>query len=287
MAERFEHVGVVGVGLIGGSLALAARAAGVVGRITGVGRSQANLDVALQRGIVDRAVQDLAAVGPVDLVVLAVPVGTIAAVGRALVPHLRAGTIVTDVGSVKGPIVTALEAALPPTCPFVGAHPIAGTEASGAAAADAALFRGTRCVLTPTERTEPRARGRVAALWQAVGAQVEEMPPDRHDRTLAWTSHVVHAVAYTLARAIATRDAAMLRLAGPSLRDATRVAATAPALWEDIFLANAAAVDGALAALLADLDTLRRAIAAGDAATVGRWLAAGQAARKRLEGGGQ
>jgi prephenate dehydrogenase len=279
----FERAAIVGVGLIGGSLALAARAAGLIGETVGVGRSEANLAVARARGIVDRSTRDVAAIGRVDLVVLAVPVRSTAATAAALLPHLAPGTVVSDVGSVKGEVVEQLEALLPADRPFVGAHPIAGSERAGAAAADAALFRGARCVLTPTPRTDPGALGRVRALWEGVGARVEEMTPRAHDQALAWTSHLVHVLAYALVRAIAGDDPALLAAAGPSLRDATRIAASPAELWRDIFLANADAVLATIDGFGAELAALRAAIAAGDAAALETLLAAAVEAKTRSE----
>jgi len=277
---RFERAAIAGVGLIGGSLALAARAAGLIGEVVGLGRSQANLDVALRRGIVDRVARDAADIGRVDLVVLAVPVRSTRATAAALLPHLAPGTVLTDVGSVKGEVVDAMQALLPSDRPFVGGHPIAGGERAGAAVADAALFRGARCILTPTGRTDAAALARVRALWQGVGARVEEMSPAAHDRALAWTSHVEHALAYALVRAIAGADPALLAAGGPSLRDATRVAASPAELWRDIFLANADPVADAIAKVVGELDGLRRAIASGDATALHKLLAAAVAAKR-------
>lgn len=284
MVVLFERVALVGVGLIGGSLALAARAAGLIGQVTGVGRGEPNLALAKERGIVDRTTRDLADVGPVDLVVLAMPVRSTERIARALLPHLRPGTVVTDVGSVKAPIVEVMEALLPADRPFVGAHPIAGTEHSGAAAADPNLFRGARCVLTPTAHTDRGALALVDALWRGVGAQVEQMTPVRHDQTLAWTSHLVHTIAYTLARAIEARDPELLAYAGPSLRDATRVAASSPEMWRDILLTNAGPVGDVMQEFMGQLERLREMIVACDEAELERFLRAGQTARKRLEG---
>jgi prephenate dehydrogenase len=279
----FERAAVVGVGLIGGSLALAARAAGLVGDVVGVGRGEANLETALRRGIVDRVTRDPAAIGPVDLVVVAVPVRSTAAVVRGLLPHLRPGTLITDVGSVKESVVQEVEAVLPEDRPFVGAHPIAGNELAGAAAADATLFRGARCVLTPTARTAPPALERIEALWRGVGAVVERMSPADHDRALAWTSHLVHVLAFALAGAVGGADGGLFHLAGPSLRDVTRVAASAPELWLDIFFANARAVDDAIRSFAVELERFRAAIQAGDEQALLRLLRAARAARARLE----
>lgn len=279
----FERVAIVGVGLIGGSLSLAAKRAGLFGHVTGVGRGAANLAIARERGIAERTTHDLADVGEVNLVVLGVPLNAIESVARNLVPYLRPGTVVTDVASVKSPVLAAVEPLLPRGCAFVGTHPIAGTERSGAAAADVDLFRGSRCVVTPTERTDPSALERVETLWRGVGARVVRMTPAAHDHALAWTSHLVHAIAYTLAAAIAARDPQLFELAGPSLRDATRVAATAPALWRDILLANADPVDHVIRCFSAGLEELRRAIVRRDEERLVQCLQAGHAGRRRLE----
>ena len=283
----FERAAIVGVGLIGGSLALAARAAGLIGEVVGLGRSAANLDVARQRGIIDRAVQDPAAIGPVDLVVLAVPVRSTARMAAALLPHLRPGTVVTDVGSVKGEVVAQCEAALPTDRPFVGGHPIAGSERAGAAAADAGLFRGAPCVLTPTARTDATALVAVRALWEGVGARVSEMTPAAHDRALAWVSHLPHVVAYALVGALAGADGQLAALAGGSWRDATRVAASPAELWRDIFLANREAVLAATDAFGAEVARLRAALAAGDEPALLALLERAVAARGAGQGGGR
>lgn len=279
----FERAAIVGVGLIGGSLALAARATGLIGEAVGLGRSEANLATALARGIVDRVARDAAGLGRVDLVVLAVPVRSTATVAATLLPHLSAGTVITDVGSVKGEVVETMEALLPADRPFVGSHPIAGSERAGAAAATPELFRGARCILTPTPRTDGAALGRVRALWEGVGARVEEMTPAAHDRALAWTSHVVHALAYALVRALDAADPTLLARGGPSLREATRIAASPAELWRDIFLANAPALCGAIDQVTGELGRLRDAIAAGDAAALESLLAAAVAAKRRGE----
>jgi len=283
----FERAAIVGVGLIGGSLALAARAAGLIGEVFGLGRSAANLDVARQRGIIDHAVQDPAAIGPVDLVVLAVPVRSTARMAAALLPHLRPGTVVTDVGSVKGEVVAQCEAALPADRPFVGGHPIAGSERAGAAAADAGLFRGAPCVLTPTARTDATALAAVRALWEGVGARVSEMTPAAHDRALAWVSHLPHVVAYALVGALAGADGQLAALAGGSWRDATRVAASPAELWRDIFLANREAVLAATDAFGAEVARLRAALAAGDEPALLALLERAVAARGAGQGGGR
>lgn len=284
MAKLFDRAAVIGVGLIGGSLAMAARRAELIGHVVGVGRGAENLRTARERGIVDSTTQDLAEIGPVDLVVLAVPVRTTDVVARALAPHLRAGTVVTDVGSVKQSVVSGAEEALHPDCFFVGGHPIAGGDRTGAGAADPDLFQGARCVLTPTPRTEPRALSQVEALWRGVGAEVRKMDPADHDRALAWTSHLVHVLAYALVRAIESTDPTLFDFAGPSLREATRVAASAPELWRDIFLANASPLDEVIGRFLDQLGELRGAVGDGAETDLLRFLEESRAARVRFEG---
>jgi prephenate dehydrogenase len=283
----FERVAVIGVGLIGGSLALAGRRAGLIGEVIGVGRSAANLEDARDRGIADRTTSDLAEIGPVDLAVIAVPVRTSAAIARDLAPHLRPGTVVTDVGSVKQWVIDAAAAALPATCPFVGAHPIAGSEQTGARAARVDLFEDSVCVVTPVPETPPAARDAVVELWQGVGARVREMTPAEHDRALAWTSHLGHVLSYSLARAVGAADGGdILALAGPSLRELTRLAGGSAPMWRDIFLTNDRAVLAAADAFAAALAELRAAIESGDEATVDALLDLGLATRRRLEGHG-
>ena len=288
MTPLFARVTVAGVGLIGGSLALAARAAGLVGEVVGYGRSEANLGIARERGLVDRVAREpAAAVAGADLIVLAAPVGASTTLAEAFRPHARPGTILTDVGSVKAGVVEALEARWSEGRLVVGAHPIAGSESSGAAAARADLFRGRRCIVTPTPATDREALGRVRALWEGVGAVVEEMPAALHDEILARVSHLPHLAAYALVSAFGeTRVAGhrVLDYAGSGYRDTTRIAASRPELWRDIALANRAALRGALAEFRAVLDRLEHLLAAGDGEGLEAVLGAAAALRQRLGG---
>jgi prephenate dehydrogenase len=281
----FACLGIAGVGLIGGSLGGAVRAAGLAGEVLGFGRSEENLRIARERGLIDRAVREPAALAVADCIVLAAPVGTCSALADALRPHARPGTVLTDVGSVKGALVAALEARWQGVGPVVGAHPIAGSEASGAAAARADLFREQRCILTPTATTDPAALARIRALWEGVGARVEEMPPDVHDQLLARVSHLPHLVAYALAAAVAEARVdgrTALEYAGGGFRDTTRIAASPAELWRDIALANLPALRAALGEFRAALDRLDALLVAGDAAGLGAALEAAGAARRRL-----
>ncbi len=288
MARLFERAAVIGVGLIGGSFAAAARRRGLVGEVVGVGRSEANLATARERDLVDRATSELDEIGEVDLVLLAVPVRSNAAIVERLAPGLRPGTVVTDAGSTKKSVVADVESRLPEHCPFVGAHPIAGSEQAGAAAAREDLFEDSVCVLTPGERSDRAAVDRIADLWRGLGARVVEMSPAAHDRALAWTSHLGHVVSYALARAVAEADSEdeLMQLVGPGLRDLTRLAGGSTPMWRDIFLANREEVLSSIDDLGGALRDLRQAIDAGDAAALDQLLAAGLAARRKIGGGG-
>jgi len=285
MSRVVERLCVAGVGLIGGSLALAAKEAGLVGEVVGLGRTAANLETARARGIVDRIATDPrdAAAGA-DAICLAAPVGSCAALAEALRPHARPGAILTDVGSVKASLVAALEARWTPGL-VVGAHPIAGSEASGAAAARADLFQGRPCILTPTPATDPAALAAMRALWTGVGARVVEMPAATHDEILARVSHLPHLVAYAL---VAACDAArvdgapVLEWAGSGFRDTTRIAGSPGELWRDIALANAPALGRALGEFRHALDRLEGLVAAADADGLGAVLEAARAVRRRL-----
>jgi len=277
----FDRVTIAGVGLIGGSLALAARAAGLIGEVVGYGRTEANLQTAQRRGIVDRYSLDAAeAARDADLLLLAVPVKASGAVARACAHTLRPGAVVSDVGSVKQPVVEQVEASLPAGFTFVGAHPIAGTEHSGAAAAFPELFQGSRCILTPGRRSTADAVAKIRALWEGVGMRVDEMDPARHDQVLAWVSHLPHAIAFSTVTALLDADPGMEQFAGSSFRDLTRVAASSAEMWSDIFLDNATQVDAAITQFIAALEAFRRAIAAGDAAQLTTQLLRARAARQ-------
>jgi prephenate dehydrogenase len=231
------RLAVVGLGLLGGSIARATRARGVAGEIVAVGRTPATLERARAAGVVDRTTGNLAeGVRGASLVVLCAPVGVLPDLVRAAWPHLDTGAVLTDVGSVKGSVVAAAEA-----CParagvaFVGSHPMAGSERSGFEAARADLFEGRLALLTPTDRTPPDAIARVTAFWEALGSQVRLLAPAAHDRAVATVSHLVHLAAYGL---VAAADEDALAVAGPGFHDTTRVAASAEALWTDILREN-------------------------------------------------
>jgi len=280
----FERMVIAGVGLIGGSLGLVARERGLVGEVVGYGRSEANLETALARGAVDRYSRRAAeAAQGADLLVLAVPVRSIRAVAADLIPHASPRAVIIDVGSVKVAVLRALEPLVRAPAAFVGCHPIAGTEHSGAANALRDLFEGQLCVLTPTPTTDREALGRVRALWQAVGMRVEEMPAAEHDRLLALVSHLPHVVAYALVSAIAAESVAgrdPLAYAGGGLRDTTRIAASDAQMWRDIFLENRAEVLRAIDEFSSALARYRANIESGDDENLKGELEASRRARR-------
>jgi prephenate dehydrogenase len=281
-----ERMTIAGVGLIGGSLAAAARRAGLVGEVLGFGRTAANLAVAHERGLIDRIVTDDVAAADADLIVLATPVETCARLAERFRRHARPGTVVTDVGSVKGTLVAALERVWGDgSGGVVGAHPIAGSEASGAAAAQADLFRERLCILTPTARTPAPALRLVRSLWEGVGARIEEMSPETHDAILARVSHLPHVLAYALVRAVTDRQAdghRLLDYVGTGFLDVTRIAASPAEVWRDIVLANRPALTAALAEMRLALDELVTLINAGDARALEEALATAADVRRGL-----
>ena len=262
---------IVGVGLIGGSLARALRAGGQVREIVGYGRRPNALQRAVELGVIDHAEVTLAAaVRGAEVVVLAVPVGAMAGMLTEL-GRLSFDGIVTDTGSTKGNVVAAARSALGVRFPhFVPGHPIAGTEQSGVEAAQAGLFRGRRVILTPLPETSTQALGRVRALWEATGAEVIEISVEEHDRILAASSHLPHMLAYMLVDMLVRRDdhRAVFAASAGGLRDVTRIAASDPVMWRDICLANREALLAVLAQYRDELGTLMAAIERGD----GKWL---------------
>jgi prephenate dehydrogenase len=269
-----KRLTVIGVGLIGGSLAMALRQAGAVGEIVGAGRNAANLRVAEERGIIDSYTTDIvAAVDRADMVVIAVSLGATAAVLEGVSHALADTAVVTDVGSSKRGVVNAARAALGSRFPrFVPGHPIAGTEHSGAGAAFADLFVGHKVVLTALDETDRSALESVRAMWRASGAEPVEMDVDAHDRALAATSHLPHLLAYNLVDTLARRDDAgrIFDFAAGGFRDFTRIASSNPQMWTEIALANRDELLAAARDYSARFEILMQALEGGDAATLRR-----------------
>lgn len=259
-----QRLCIIGVGLIGGSLARALREAGEVGEVIGCGRGEANLQAAVRLGVVDRYETDPAhAVAGADVVVVAVPLGAMAAVLRSIVPHLAPEAVVTDVGSAKGSVVedvARIYGGIPPR--FVPGHPIAGTENSGVEASFATLFQRRRVILTPLAETAATAHHLIQQMWELTGAEVVDMGVHHHDAVLAATSHLPHLLAYTLVDTLARLDdrAEIFRYAAGGFRDFTRIASSDPTMWRDICVANREQLLEMIALFNADLAQLAEAI---------------------------
>jgi prephenate dehydrogenase len=279
-----QRLAVVGVGLLGGSLALAARAQGLAREIVGVGRDRSRLEAPLRAGAVDRVTTSVAeGVRDADVIVLAATVlaneRLLGEVWSAMAP----GALVTDVGSTKRGIVSAAErlAAGQPRA-FVGSHPMAGSEQSGFGVARADLFRGATVIVTPTEASDPVAVKGVTALWEALGARVSALDPDTHDRVVAAISHLPHVAAWALVDAVGRFEPGALAFAARGFKDTTRIAASDPAMWTDILLGNRDAIVASLAAFRRALDDLEGLVTAGDRAGIEALLARMKARREGL-----
>jgi len=283
--ERIEKLVIVGVGLIGGSFALALKGAGAVGRVIGVGRGARNIRRALDLGIIDAAgAADAETLKDAALVLLAVPAGQMRAVMRSIAPLLGPKTVVTDAGSTKQDVVgfarRELKAAL---SRFVPGHPIAGTEKSGADAAFAGLYRGRRVVLTPLAENEPGALALVRAAWERCGASVSELRPREHDTVLAAVSHLPHVLAYALVDQVARHKNAkqLFSYAAGGFRDFTRIAASHPEMWRDICLANRKALLAEIDRYGGKLERVRRMLERGDARALDSLFSGAREARNR------
>ena len=265
----FEELAIIGVGLIGSSIARAARRRHAARRIVLADHSVGVLERAKALGLGDVVTDDVArAVRSADCVILCAPVGANEAIGRAIAPALKQGAIVSDVGSVKGAVIAALEPILPKHARLVPAHPVAGTEYSGPDAGFATLFMNRWCILTPPERTDAEAVSKMRAFWEALGAHVETMSSTHHDLVLAITSHVPHLIAYNLVGAAADLEevtqSEVMKFSAGGFRDATRIAASDPTMWRDVFLNNREAVLEMLGRFNEDLTALQRMIRRGD-----------------------
>lgn len=280
-----QRLAVVGMGLLGGSVAKAVRAGGLAREIVGIGRDARRLDPALRDGTLDRATTDLArGVAGADFVVLATPVATIERLLESVWPAVASDALLTDVGSTKSGIVRAAQrlAASRPL-PFVGSHPMAGSEQSGYRVARADLFTGATVIVTPTEHTAPATTKSVATFWESLGAgRVLSLDPETHDRAVAAISHLPHLVAYALVDGVTRLDPAAFDVAARGFRDTTRLAASDAAVWQEIFLANRGALGASLREFLRALADLSKLIESGDAEGLRAALARIKARREAL-----
>lgn len=278
MSAPFGRVAIVGLGLLGGSVGLAVRARGVAREVVGVGRSPESQAAALRVGAVESVAAGASALQGADLVVLATPVSAMAPTLARLAPALAAGALVTDVGSVKTPLVDVLPGLLPAGVSYVGAHPMAGSHDRGAGHARADLFEGAACIVTPTRDSDGAAVARIEAFWAALGCRVVRRDPAVHDAEVAWVSHAPHVLAFAFARALEASPAAAREVAGPGFRDFTRIARSDAELWSEILVANRKAIARPLQETARRLDELARALERGSEEELEKFIATARSA---------
>ncbi|WP_138934920.1 prephenate/arogenate dehydrogenase family protein [Roseovarius arcticus] len=292
MSVIYNRVALIGLGLIAGSMALAMRRAGLAREIVGYSRSEGTRDVAREIGLCDR-IEDsaAAAVEGADLVVLCVPVGAMGAVAAEIAPYLKPGATVSDVGSVKRAVIDAVAPHLPDNVHFVPAHPLAGTEHSGPRSGYAELFDNRWCLIVPQEGADRTAVDLVEALWQGMGALTDEMDADHHDLVLAVTSHAPHLIAYTMVGVAddlgRVTDTEVIKYSAAGFRDFTRIAASDPTMWRDVFLNNREATLEILGRFTEELFALQRAIRTGDGDHLHEYFTRTRAIRRGIIDAGQ
>ncbi len=291
-APLYDRIAFIGLGLIASSMALAIRQFGLANDIVGHAKSAETRAVALEIGLCDRVYATAAeAVEGADLVVLCVPVGAMGEIAAAMAPHLKQGACVTDVGSVKQAVIEAVAAHIPAGVAFVPAHPLAGTEHSGPRSGFATLFQNRWCLLTPTEASTPDATARLRSLWEGMGANVDEMDAGHHDLVLAVVSHTPHLIAYTMVgvadhlRRVSNSE--VIKYSASGFRDFTRIAASDPTMWRDVFLTNKDAVLDILGRFTEELFVLQRAIRMGDGDELHAYFTRTRAIRRGIIEAGQ
>lgn len=292
MTPHFDQVALIGLGLIGSSLGHAIKRHGLARCVTGTARTAATRETALRIGFVDEVYEDSAAcVRGADLVILCTPVGTFGALAEQIAPALEPGAILTDAGSVKCSVIEAIKPHLPGGVHFIPGHPIAGTEYSGPEAGFAELFEGRWCILTPLPGTDEDALARLTAFWEACGSSVETMTPEHHDLVLAITSHLPHLIAYNIVGTASDLETVtekeVIKFSASGFRDFTRIAASDPVMWRDIFMNNRDAVLEMLGRFTEDLASLQRAIRWGDGEALEELFTRTRAVRRSIIESGQ
>lgn len=292
MSVVYNRVALIGLGLIASSMFWAMKRGGLAGEVTGYARSPATRETARRIGLCDRVCETAAqAVEGADLVVLCVPVGAMGAVAAEIAPHLAQGATVSDVGSVKRAVIEAVGPHLPDHVHFIPAHPLAGTEHSGPESGFATLFDNRWCILVPVEGTDPAALDRLTRLWQGIGANVDTMEADHHDLVLAVTSHAPHLIAYTMVGVAddlrRVTDSEVIKYSAAGFRDFTRIAASDPTMWRDVFLTNKEATLEILGRFTEELFALQRAIRTGDGDHLHAYFTRTRAIRRGIIEAGQ
>jgi len=292
MSVIYNRVALIGLGLIASSMFWAMKRSGLAGEVTGYARSAATRDTARRIGLCDRVCDTAAeAVAGADLVVLCVPVGAMGQVAAEVAPYLAVGATLSDVGSVKAAVIQAVGPHLPDHVHFIPAHPLAGTEHSGPESGFATLFDNRWCLLVPVDGTDPAAIERLSRLWQGMGANVDTMEADHHDLVLAVTSHAPHLIAYTMVGVAddlrRVTDSEVIKYSAAGFRDFTRIAASDPTMWRDVFLTNKDATLEILGRFTEELFALQRAIRTGDGDHLHAYFTRTRAIRRGIIEAGQ
>lgn len=292
MTVIYNRVALIGLGLIASSMAHAMRAGGLAGQIVGHAKSAETRGVALEIGICDHVYATGAeAVAGADLVVLCVPVGAMAEIAEEIGPHLMPGCTVTDVGSVKQAVIDAVSPHIPGGVAFVPGHPLAGTEHSGPRSGFASLFKNRWCLLTPSPQSNPEAMAKLRSLWEAMGSNVDEMDAAHHDLVLAVVSHTPHLIAYTMVgvadHLAQVSNSEVIQYSASGFRDFTRIAASDPTMWRDVFLYNKEATLDILGRFTEELFMLQRAIRMGDGAQLHAYFTRTREIRRGIVEAGQ
>ncbi len=279
----FDNIAILGVGLLGASLALVLKENNLCNSIIGYGRTEENLKRAAESGIVDRYCTNLKETClNADLVVLATPVGSFKDIVNSIREHLKEGCLVTDVGSVKGRLVYEIEAEMPEGVYYIGSHPIAGSDKSGIDNARSDLFKSALCIITPTENSDTEAIKKIALLWEAIGADVKFMDPYKHDEIYAAISHLPHIIAYTLVNTIDDIDSDFIEYAGQGFKDTTRIALSSPEMWRDISIFNRENLIRMTGVFRENLDKIEELLTDSDARGIEKEFLRAQKLRKRL-----
>ena len=292
MTQVYDRVALIGLGLIASSMFWSIKRGGLVGEVTGYARSAETRDTAREIGLCDRICDTAAeAVKDADLVVLCVPVGAMGAVAAEIAPHLKPGATISDVGSVKQSVIDTVGPHLPEGVHFVPAHPLAGTEHSGPKSGFAELFDNRWCLLVPVPNSDPEAVAKLRALWEGIGSNVEEMDAEHHDLVLAVTSHTPHLIAYTMVGVAddlrRVTDSEVVKYSAAGFRDFTRIAASDPTMWRDVFLTNKDATLEILGRFTGELFALQRAIRTGDGDLLFDYFTRTRAIRRGIIDAGQ
>ncbi len=271
--KLFGKMTIIGIGLLGASLAKACKERGLVGQVAGYGRNRETLEKARSLDIIDLCASDLAeAVKDTDLVVICTPVTTIVPLIQKMIPGIRSGTLITDVGSVKEPIINGADKLMPEGVTFVGSHPIAGGENSGLESSTADLYQGAKCIVTPNQNTQKKALEKISAFWQAVGMKVIELSAEEHDYVFGAVSHLPHIVAYALMNTLGNlrtqENHEVTAYSGAGLKDITRIASSDPVMWRDICIYNRNHSLNMIDRFQIKLDEIRSTIEKGDGETL-------------------